>query len=244
MAVKRSHSGSRILSVLEAIASQQPIGVSALARLLDEDKSAIQRALMTLADEGWIRTVSEPPTRWELTAHILAVAYAAHGSNDLRRRARPLLERLRDDTGETVLLVLPDAKNFVIADVIESRQMLRMVPDIGDVIAPRNTATGRALLAYMARAAQIDMLGAEPDAQLLAGFAATRACGYAISEGETNPLATNIAAPIFENDGSAVAAIVVCGPRERISPSLHDTIAETLLRAARELSLGNSAVPF
>ncbi|HET8710540.1 MAG TPA: helix-turn-helix domain-containing protein, partial [Spongiibacteraceae bacterium] len=201
LVVKRSHSGSRLLGVLEAIASQQPIGVTALARLLDEDKSAIQRALMTLADAGWIHTVSEPPTRWELSAHILAVAYAAHGRNDLRRRARPIMERLRDDTQETVLLALPDVKNFVIADVVESRQMLRMVPDIGDIIAPRNTATGRAMLAFMNREQQIALLDTEPEPPLLDGFELTRARGYAISEGETNPLATNIAAPIIEADG-------------------------------------------
>ena len=53
-------------------------------------------ALMTLADEGWIRPSSEPPTRWEVTARILSVAHAAHGGNDLRRRARARLEQLRD----------------------------------------------------------------------------------------------------------------------------------------------------
>ena len=63
MAVKRSQSASRVLSVLELIASRQPIGVSALAKLLDEDKSAVQRAIMTLADAGWIRIAPEPPTR-------------------------------------------------------------------------------------------------------------------------------------------------------------------------------------
>jgi IclR family acetate operon transcriptional repressor len=142
VAIKRSHSGSRVLAVLEAIASHQPIGVSALARLLDEDKSAMQRTLMTLADEGWIRAVRELPVRWEVTARILAVANAAQGNNDLRQRARPFLEKLRDDSGETVLLVLPDQQNFVIADVAESREILRLVPSIGDVVSARNTATG------------------------------------------------------------------------------------------------------
>lgn len=240
MAVKRSHSGSRILSVLEAIASHQPIGVTALARLLDEDKSAIQRALATLADEGWIRTLSEPPTRWELTAHILAVAYAAHGSNDLRRRARPVLERLRDDSGETVLLALPDGKRFVIADIIESRQALRMVPDVGDVIEPRGTATGRAVLAFMSHEQQAALLGSPPEPELLEKLGPIRACGYAISEGEVNPLATIIAAPIIGFDEAPLAAILVCGPRERVSPALHTMIAEKLVRAARELSSAKS----
>ncbi|MFT3929177.1 MAG: IclR family transcriptional regulator [Spongiibacteraceae bacterium] len=235
MAVKRSHSGSRILAVFDAVAANQPIGVSALARLLDDDKSAIQRALMTLADEGWIRASSEPPTRWEVTAHILALAYAAYGSDDLRRRARPVLERLRDETGETVLLVVPDIHNFVIADVVESRQVLRMVPHVGDLVTARNTATGRAMLPFMSDEQQLAMLGEAVDETLLAGFETTRAYGYAVSEGEINAAATNIAAPIFDVAKQAVAAIVVCGPRERFDASLHASVGRQLINAAQEL---------
>jgi IclR family acetate operon transcriptional repressor len=237
MPVKRSHSGARILVVLETIASHQPIGVRALARLLNEDPSAIQRAIMTLADEGWIRTSSEPPTRWEVTAHILAVAHAAQGSNDLRRRARPLLERLRDESGETVLLVVPDVKNLVIADVIESRHMLRMVPHVGLPVSARNTASGRAMLPFMDIEAQSALLGAKPDKSLLKSFEMIRQRGYSVSDGEIDPVVTNVAAPIFEFDGAPAGAIVVCGPRDRLTPSLHDVIGKMIVRTAAELSL-------
>jgi IclR family acetate operon transcriptional repressor len=242
LSVKRSHSGARILAVLEAIASHQPIGVRALARLLGEDKSSVQRALMTLADEGWIRVSNEPTTRWEVTAHILAVAHAAQGSNDLRRRARPQLERLRDETGETVLLVVPDVKNFVIADVIESRQMLRMVPHIGLPVSARNTATGRALLPFMDTERQTALLGTKPDRSLLKSFETTRQRGYAASDGEIDPVVTNIAAPIFEFDGAPAGAIVVCGPKERLAASLHDAIGKLIVRTAKELSRGSIGV--
>ena len=67
MTVKRSRSGSRVLAVLEAIARHQPVGVSTLARELATDKSAVQRAIMTLADSGWIHPAARSPTRWQLT---------------------------------------------------------------------------------------------------------------------------------------------------------------------------------
>ena len=54
MAVKRNLSAGRMLAVFETIARAQPVGVSALARELGADKSAVQRDLMTLADAGWI----------------------------------------------------------------------------------------------------------------------------------------------------------------------------------------------
>ncbi len=77
MTVKRSRSATRVLSVLEAIAHHQPVGVSELARVLEDDKSAVQRAIMTLADSGWIEATPSTPRRWHLTAHILTVAHAA-----------------------------------------------------------------------------------------------------------------------------------------------------------------------
>jgi DNA-binding IclR family transcriptional regulator len=234
--VKRSHSGTRILSVLEAIAGHQPIGVRALARVMNEDKSAIQRAVATLADEGWIRNAREPVLGWEVTARILAVATTAQGSNDLRRRARPLVERLRDESGETVLLVVPDLQNFVIADVAESRQVLRLVPQIGTVVNALNTATGRALLPYMEPARQLVLLGSAPGGALNESFRTTRKQGYAVSDGEINPVATSIAAPIFELDGFPCGALVVSAPRDRLTPARHKVIGKLIVAAAAELS--------
>jgi IclR family acetate operon transcriptional repressor len=212
------------------------MGVRALARLLDEDTSAIQRGLMTLADQGWIAATREAPARWEVTAHILAVAHAAHGGNDLRKRARPTLERLRDVTKETVLLVLPDVRGFVVADVVESPQILRVVLQVGTRVSPKHTATGRALLPFLDAKRQTELLGSVPDRETSEYFALTRAHGYAISEGEVDPATTNLAAPIFDFGAQAIAAIVVSGPRERLTKSTNRIIADKLVRAAKELS--------
>lgn len=238
MSVKRSQSGSRVLTVLETIASHQPIGVRALARLLEEDKSAIQRALMTLAHAGWIRATREPPARWEVTAHILTVAHAAMGSNDLRRRARPILDQLRDDSGETVLLTVPDIRSFVVVDVIESRQMLRMVPPPGTVVCAHNTATGRATLPFMGSERQAELLGAAPTEALLESFELTKQRGYAVSVGEINIAATNIAAPIFDFEGQIAGAAVICAPKERLTEANLEPIAKMVVRAAQEISQG------
>ncbi len=239
MSVKRSHSASRVLAVLEAIANHQPIGIRALGRLLNEDKSAVQRAIMTLAGDGWIRPSSKASAGWEVTAHILAVAHAAHGGNDLRRRARPLLERLRDETEETVLLIVPDVKSFVIADVVESRQVLRMVPHVGTLVTARNTASGRAMLPFFDAARQAALLGEQPDREMLERYAATRKQHYAVSVGEINSGATNVAAPIFGLDGLPVGAVVITAPRERLGISRHRKVGEMTARTARELSQNN-----
>jgi DNA-binding IclR family transcriptional regulator len=238
MTVKRSRSASRVLAVLESIARHQPIGVSTLARELATDKSAVQRAIMTLADTGWIHPAAGVPTRWQLTARILAVAHMGHSGNDLRQRARGTLEALRDECGETVLLTVQDMLGFVVIEAIESRHMLRTVPHIGMAVPVRGSATARAMMPYMTEERQTQLLGNRPDAALLEEFAVTRKRGFSVSDGEVTTGATTIAAPILEVDGRPSAAIAVSAPSGRMAASKHATIGAMVRRAARKLSRG------
>ena len=238
MSVKRSQSASRVLLALEKIAEHQPIGVSALAKLLDDDKSAVQRAIMTLADDGWIRPATGTPTRWELTAHIHAVAQMGRGSDDLRQRVRSALELLRNESQETVLLTVPDVRRFVTIEVMQSPQLLRTAPPIGMIVPVKESASGRAILPYMSAERQIELLGEAPDAALLRHYAATRENGYSISDGDVAIGSINVAAPIIESDGRPVAAVVISAPTDRITRSRHREFGEMVAKAARSVSRG------
>lgn len=236
MGVKRSQSAARVLSAFELIAQNQPIGVTALAKLLDVDKSAVQRDLMTLADSGWIRIAPGTPTRWELTPHVLTIAHLPHSMNDLRQHARGALEALRRETDETVYLMVPDVRRFIVIDALESRHLLRMVPPIGMVAPVRESATGRAVLAHMSIEEQTEWLGAPPDPEMLDHFAATRARGYSISDGDIVAGSVTLAAPILGFDGRPVGAVVVTGPAERVTPGRRDAIGAAVAQTARNLS--------
>lgn len=238
MAVKRSQSAARVLRVLEEIARHQPIGVGELARRVGADKSAMQRDIMTLADSGWIRAAPGTPTRWELTAHILTVARMGHSGNALRERARPALEALRNDCGETVLLTVPDKQQFVVIDVVESKHFLRTAPDVGLVVPVIGSATSRAILPYMSAEDLLAMLGAPPDKRMHKHFTRTLELGYAVSMGDVYSGSTNIGAPIFEADGRPVGAIIVSAPSDRLTPDQHATVGAKVLQAARRLSSG------
>jgi IclR family acetate operon transcriptional repressor len=227
-----------VLEVLEAIAAHSPVGVSALARLLAADKNAVQRAIVTLAEAGWIAVAPGPVTRWELTARIFAVAHKAHGKSDLRTRAKPELEKLRDATGETALLTLADGSDFVIIDVVESPYVLNASPSIGTIASPRDSATGHAVLPHLSPDKQEILLGAAPDARLLEQLEAARQRGYAVVVGGAMEGVTSIAAPLLEIDGKPVGAIVVAGPTERLAADRHAQVGAQVAQAARRLSRG------
>lgn len=238
MSVKASHTGARVLRALEAVASHQPVGVRALARIMGEDKSAIHRAVVTLIEEGWLQSTVNDPVQWEVSARILAVANKAHGGMDLKQRARAILERLRDDCGETALLVLLDAKNLVVADVVESTNMLRVVPHIGNTVTTEKTATGRAVLSLLEGDRQRELLGTDPSGETLRIYALTRSRGYAVSNGETNAGATSVAAPIIDFDGTPIGAIGIIGPSDRIGADAQARFGRLAIHAALSLSRG------
>jgi IclR family acetate operon transcriptional repressor len=226
------------LSVLETIARHQPIGLAALAKMLSEDKSAVQRAIATLASDGWIGLAAESPPRWELSARVFTVAHMGQSNNDLRKRARGALEALRDETGESALLAVPDTHHFVVVDVIESRHVLRTSTAVGTIVPLHSSATGRAVLPFLSRAKQIEILGEEPGPALLDEYKAIRKRGYSVSTGTVFPGATSIAAAIFEADGRPIGAIAITGPTERLSLAHHTRLGSMVITAARNLSRG------
>jgi IclR family acetate operon transcriptional repressor len=240
MPVKPSQSASRALAVLEKVAEYQPVGITEVARLLSAEKSAVQRALMTLSHEGWIRAAPGKPTRWELTSRIHAVAHVAHGSQELRHRARLPLEALRDETGETVSLNVLERGRIVVAEVLESPHPLRVVLPPGMLVPPLSSATGRALLPYMSRERQIELIGSPPHAEELKAYATTTARGYAVSSDVLFPGFTTVAAPVFEADRRPVAAVLVSAPSDRLSAQDAPRIGALVCATARKLSRGQA----
>jgi IclR family transcriptional regulator, acetate operon repressor len=237
MPVNGNSSGLKLLALLERIAADQPVGVRQLAREMEADKSSIQRGIATLVDAGWVHAASRTPTRWQLTGRIHHVARVAHNTNGLRQRARLALEELRDATGETICLAVPDFHGFVIIEVAESRHALRLVPPIGLNIKVETSATGLAVLPYLSSEDQEKLLGRAVDAKLERILEATRRRGYHARMDERSRGSTNIAAPVFSEEGRPVAGILLCAPRDRAGPEDYERLGMMVLATSRKLSL-------
>ena len=235
MAVKGSSTAARVLTVFEAVAANQPVGVAALSRTLGIDKSAVQRALVTLADQGWIQERDEQMTRWEITPRILTIAHSSRAKADLRHAIQLTLDRLAVETGETAIFNEPDGPRLVVSQVAESRQDLRMVPRIGSNVPARTSATGRVLLPHLSPQRQTELLGDAPDAEFLEVLDACRVRGYAASS-EVDAPSMTIAAPVFDVDGRPIGAVAISGPIERMPPDSHPQLARMVCQAANVLS--------
>jgi DNA-binding IclR family transcriptional regulator len=234
--VNANKSGGRLLAVIEQIARSQPIGVRNLARVMDTEKSAVQRAVTTLAEAGWIHAPAGPSGGWELTVRILNLALMSHGSNSLRQRIRPLLNSLRDETGETAYLAIPDTDGLVVTEVAESQQSLRLVVPVGVALPFRDSAAGRAILAHLPAGEREVLLGGAPTGEFADMLQQIVAAGHAtICDSDANT-AVSIASPVFDMQGRPVGALVISAVGARTSPENQARFSGLLYRAARDLS--------
>lgn len=239
--VNANRSGTRLLAVLEQIARSQPIGVRQLAREMSMDKSAAQRAVATLAEAGWLQPASHAARGWELSARILHIAHLAHGSNSLRLRARPVLNALRDLTGETAYLTIPDVDGFIVVEAAESHQALRMVVPVGSCLPTVNTASIGSALPYLPADQQEQLLIGLSDEERIAALRKPPSPTYRVGQDLRDSNSIAIAAPVFGVDGNAIGAIAICAVRLRTGEPEQERIGALLLEKARELSYFGSA---
>jgi len=228
-----AESGTRLSSVTSALrllkvfSPEQPeLGITELARLLGLAKSTVHRLASTLAAEGFLEQ-NPADGRYRLGLSLFTLGTQVRRRMDVTHEAKPHLDVLRDQTGETVHLAVLDGSNIVYLFNIESRQAIRMHSYLGVHMPAFCTSEGRALLAFSPPAVVVRVLGealvartgrtvTEPG--LLRGILdQVRQDGYALDDEESEDGMRSIAAPIFDASGAVIAAVGMGGPVQRLT---------------------------
>jgi len=147
--VKSSQSVDRAFAVLEFLSNNsQPASLAQISSELKINKASMYRTLNSLAANGYIYRDDETGT-FQLSFKICELSSQILDRLDLKYIARPSLEALNRDTGETVHLVIRDWSRGVYIDKIESTHAIRTRSTIGARTYLHSTATGKVLLAYL-----------------------------------------------------------------------------------------------
>ena len=148
-----------------------------------------------LAHHGFVQ--QEPVTRAYIAGPALVeVGLAVVGSLNVREQARPVMEELAAELGETVHLGVLEGNQVRYVDGVESERALRVVARTGTLVPAHCTSLGKALLAQMTdeQVAELYPTSAEPfaartdrsittQAKLMKEIAKARARGYAVNAG-------------------------------------------------------------
>jgi IclR family acetate operon transcriptional repressor len=221
------------------------LGITEIANSLGLSKAVVHRVVSSLRDSDLLE--ADPASRrYRLgpMALTLGLAYLRHA--DLRGRARPILQKLSDATGETATLSLRHGWHRVYIDQVTPPNEVRMTVSIGRPFPLHAGSSSKAFLAFLPEAVQNEYLETQvldavtdktiTDRELLGKeLRLITRRGYAKSAGERQRGAVSVAAPVFDHEGEVAGVISVCGPAERFAAHA-DEAAEPLMRGARELS--------
>ncbi|ANY22530.1 IclR family transcriptional regulator [Gordonia terrae] len=205
----------RVLIELGSTPNQSP---AELARALDLNRTAVHRLLATLHARGFVRRVGGTAI-YSLGPTVLRLADSVEP--DVQQVARPILERLSEQTSETVLLFVPDLAgpepHAVAVDQVETHaHVLRVQFDIGHRIPLHQGAAALSILAASADDVVETSLSFAPDPDAVRSALSTaRRCGYSSTHDELLPGVAGVAAPITNERGAPLGSISIAVPTSR-----------------------------
>jgi DNA-binding IclR family transcriptional regulator len=241
---------SNALRLLEMFDGEERLGVTELSRKLDLHKNNVFRLLATLEQAAYIEQCDEDD-QYRLGVRCLELGHSYGRSNPLVFRARPALELLATDLGETAHVAIGGDDHVAHLDGVLPEQLVVTSLRLGMRLPMHATALGKVLLAFGSedrreafdRDRASNGLEARTPAtlvdrdKLFDELGTVAAQGFAVDVEECEPGLVCAAAPVHGASGAIVAAISVSAPTTRVSvESLHRRIAPAVQEAAEEVS--------
>ncbi|MGZ0085980.1 IclR family transcriptional regulator [Caldibacillus thermoamylovorans] len=200
---------------------EQELSLTEIAKKISLAKSTTTRLLATLEQNRLI--VKDPETlKYRLGQGLYYLGHIAGKSIEVREIAKPVMERLRDETRETVNLYVLEQDARVCIEQCEGLQALRHMVKIGERLPLWAGAGGKVLLAYQSPSFQERILAQVPTEErrtrLTAELEMIRQRGSASSIDEREVGSAAVAAPIFNIHGEVNACLSISGPTHRFTP--------------------------
>ena len=232
----------RALDILEAFVDVNgEKGPTALASALGLNKSTVLRLLYTMERKGYV--VQNPRTqRYRLGPAVLALAGHFFSENELANIAFPEVERLRDQTEETVSIYVRSGFERICIQRLEGNRSVRIFVQLGQRLPMYAGAASQVLTAFLPDEERAELIKGLP---VPVGFDLrawvsrldkVRREGYAISHGERQPEIAAVAAPIFGRGDRLVAALSLSGPVTRLTVEDLERLAPLVRERAAAIS--------
>ena len=248
MAKEQVSSILRALQILECFMDNETEWtLKALVDHLGLPTTTVFRQVSTLAERGYLE---QDPVRksYRPGSRLLMLSSAILGQSDLRRTARPELERLSSTAEETINLSALLEHDIYYLDKVETHRSIVCNTRVGSRAPAYATASGKVMLAHqseamvdeyctwMAEAARplTDHTILDPE-RLREELVQARTQGYAMDNGEIEVGLICIAAPIYDMNRKVVAAVSVSGPDYRMKADQEFMIRE-VRRTAEDIS--------
>lgn len=236
----------RAMEVFEHLSEAQGKTLTTISEETGQAPATVYRILVTLEGRGLVEFDHREQV-WHIGPKSFVIGTRFLRRTSLVDRARPILRKLMEETGETANLGVEQAGAVLFLSQVETHASIRAFFPPGTLSPMHASGIGKVLLAHM-DADRLDrwLAGAELQAftdrsitaagALKAELARIRARGYSVDNEEKNTGMRCIAAPVFDVNHEAVAGISVSGPTSRVGESEIDRLSRPVIAAAQRLT--------
>jgi IclR family transcriptional regulator, KDG regulon repressor len=246
----------RALGILEVLSSEGPeLALGELVERSGLHKSTVHRLLMVLEQHRFIERKNQNG-KYSLGLKLFELGSQALAQLGLTERAKPNLERLVFETGETANLCVLDEGEVLYLEKKEAPRTVRIPAIVGRRYPPHCGAAGKTLLAFLPEDQLDELIKRQglkaytkntitTPAQLKAELQLIRDRGYALDNEEFEEGLKCIGAPVMDYSGSVIASIGIAGLAFRLTDEKIPALAVLVKGVARDLSteLGNRDTP-
>ena len=216
----------KALDVLDMVASHgEPVRFSDLLIQASYPKATLYRLLQTLTNQGMLH-YDEGRSTYALGVRLVRLAHAAWAQSSLAPIARPYLDELAQETGETIHLAQMDLGQVLYVDKRNAARPVEMFSSAGKVGPAYCTGVGKAMLAFLDQTALEASISrqsfhrftpqtlASPEL-LMDELLAIRTRGYGFDREEHEPGIICCAVPILTRSGRVMGAVSVTSTTAR-----------------------------
>lgn len=234
----------RALQLLLAFSEQKSEwGVTELSNHFQWEKSVVQRMLSTLQERDFVS--QNPETKkYRLSFAVLTLGKLVSSRLDMKDVALAFMQRLAQQTGESVILTVPHNRESVCIEVVEGPSKIRYSDTTGSRTPMHVGAGSKVLFSDKTNEELTAMLQdyeftkftpQTPDRDtFFRDMEEIRRRGIAVSVEEIDTGVAAVAVPIWRRR-EVVAALCLIGPMERMISEL-PVNERLLIEAGRELS--------
>ncbi len=233
----------RAVRLLKLFTAEQPeLQLGEVSQLSGLNKTTTHRLLQALHSESLLdRNASNGAYR--LGPALMALGVQALSSDNLRLKARPLLRRLAEETGETATLEIPIDDTMLILDEVTGGHFVAAGGNVGTRWPMHATSTGKAFIAFVEQGIErlskrLTPLTANTItdlAKLESQFSEIRRRGFAETVDELEDGFSGVGAVVRGGSGEVLGALSICGPTQRMTEIRRASLGATLCAAAGHL---------
>ena len=238
----------RAIDILILLEKTNALSVAEISNSLGLPRSTTYKYLAILRKCRFVDYALELE-KYRLGMKCFELGSAVQDRIEIGRVARPYLEKLSNQSGETVGLNVVDEDGYIYVEKVEPENTSGFVFLLRKGIRfPLHAgAAGKILLAYQPEEKIEGFLKANKfekytektvldPAELRKQLKAIRKAGYAFSEEEISLGVRAFAAPIFNHEGKISAGLTVFGPIQRITGPKKETILKLILEYSQKIS--------